>query len=128
LQEFHRLLRPNGVLVFSVVHPAFNVYGPGKWDLGDMDNRSGRREGKFFIMDNYFEEKEFPIRWRTRDGQGFPQEFSFFHRTISTYVTLLLQTGFRITAFEEPRPMSTKPFFNRERRIPFFLVIRAEKA
>ncbi len=127
LQEFHRVLRPNGFLVFSVVHPAFNVYGPGRWELGDRGSRSKRRVGKFFRMDNYFEEKEYKVRWKTRSGQGFPQEFSFFHRAISTYVTLLLQTGFQIAAFKEPRPTSNNPFFDREHRIPFFLVIKAEK-
>lgn len=127
LQEFHRLLRPKGFVVFSIVHPAFNIYGPGHWEVGVKDSESGRRKGKFFVMDQYFLEKEYRFRWKTRSGEGFPEEFSFFHRTIATYIKTLLRIGFRLTGFEEPRPIINAPFFERERRIPFFLVIRAEK-
>ncbi len=127
LREFNRVLRPKGFLVFSVVHPAFNVYGPGRWELGEKDVQSGRRQGRFFMTDDYFLEKEYRVRWKTRKGDGFPQEFSFFHRTISTYVSALIHKGFRLTAFEEPLPVSDAPFFGREQRIPFFLVMRAEK-
>ncbi len=125
--EFHRVLRPKGFLIFSIVHPAFNVYGPGQWKLGEKDPRSRRRRGKHFVMDEYFVEKEYRVRWKTRKGEGFPQEFSFFHRTISTYVKTLLNAKFRLTAFEEPRPRNNQPFFEREHRIPFFLVMKAKK-
>ncbi|MFX1508861.1 MAG: class I SAM-dependent methyltransferase [Promethearchaeota archaeon] len=127
LSEFHRVLQQNGFLVFSVVHPAFNVYGPGHWQLGKKNVKTGRREGQFFITEDYFLENEYQARWKTRAGEDFPQAFSFFHRTIGTYVNTLLRIGFSLTAFEEPRPVSDEAFFDREHRIPFFLVIRAEK-
>jgi 2-polyprenyl-3-methyl-5-hydroxy-6-metoxy-1,4-benzoquinol methylase len=127
LYEFYRLLRPKGVLIFSVVHPAFNVYGPGHWELGEKDMQSGRRRGTHFVIDEYFLEKEFKVRWKTRGGEEFPQEFSFFHRTIGKYVNALLEAQFRLTKFEEPQPIKNLSFFDRERRIPFFLVIKAEK-
>ncbi|MFX1565106.1 MAG: class I SAM-dependent methyltransferase [Promethearchaeota archaeon] len=127
LSEFHRVLRPNGFLVFSVVHPAFNMYGPGYWKLGKKNGETGRREGLFFMTEDYFGEKEYQARWKTRTGEEFPKAFSFFHRTIGTYVNALLRIGFHLTAFEEPRPIMDDPFFTREQRIPFFLVIRAHK-
>jgi ubiquinone/menaquinone biosynthesis C-methylase UbiE len=127
LQEFYRILRYNGLLVFSVVHPAFNVFGPGRWELGEKSSDSGRRKGRYFILDNYFEEKEYVIRWKTRTGTPFPQQFSFFHRTIGTYVNALSKAGFRLTNLEEPRPIGDDSFFERERRVPFFLVFRAQK-
>jgi ubiquinone/menaquinone biosynthesis C-methylase UbiE len=127
LSEFHRVLRPNGFLVFSVVHPAFNMYGPGYWKLGEKNVETGRREGEFFITEDYFHEKEYQARWKTRTGEEFPEAFSFFHRTIGSYLDTLLRIGFHITAFEEPRPVSDDSFFAREHRIPFFLVVRAHK-
>lgn len=127
LQEFHRILRSGGFLVFSVVHPAFNVYGPGQWELGEKDSATGRRKGQYFRVDNYHTEKEFQVRWKNRTGKGFPQKFSFFHRTLSTYVNTVIDSGFRLVALEEPLPTTDAPFFERERRVPFFLVIKAEK-
>lgn len=127
LREFHRVLRPNGFVVLSIVHPAFNVFGPGRWKLGDKNPQSRRREGQYFVTGDYFLEKEFQAYWKTRAGEEFPQPFSFFHRTISTYVNAIIQTGFRLLEFKEPQPKSDDKFFDRERRVPFFLVIKAEK-
>lgn len=128
LQEFHRVLRPRGFLIFSVVHPAFNIYGPGQWELGEKDPTTGRRKGQYFKTDNYHTEKEFQVRWKSRTGNGFPQKFSFFHRTISTYVNTVIESGFQLVIIEEPLPSTDAPFFERERRVPFFLVIKAEKS
>ncbi len=127
LQEFYRVLRPGGFLIFSVVHPAFNVYGPGRWELGEKIKNTGRRKGQYFVIDQYFTEKEFQVLWKSRKGDGFPQKFSFFHRTISTYVNQVIDTGFRLTILKEPLPIMDAKFFDRERRIPFFLVVKAEK-
>ncbi len=127
LSEFYRVLRPKGFLVFSIVHPAFNIYGPGRWELGEKDEQSGRRIGRFFVVDNYFNEKEFRIQWKSRSTKEFPMKFSFFHRTLSTYVNSVVHAGFSLVAVEEPRPLGKDEFFAREHRIPFFLVIKAKK-
>ena len=127
LQEFHRVLRSGGFLVFSVIHPSFNFYGPGTWEMGEKDPTTGRRKGLFFKVDNYFEEKEYQRFWKTREGKKFPEPITFYHRTISTYINSLLDAGFSIISIEEPQPKSNDQFFVRERRIPFFLVVKAKK-
>jgi ubiquinone/menaquinone biosynthesis C-methylase UbiE len=127
LSEFYRVLDVRGNLVFSIVHPAFDFYGPGSWEMGEKNTETGRREGLFFKIDRYVEEIEYKRFWKTRDGQDFPVSFSFYHRTISTYMRGLLNTGFRLVALEEPLPPSDDAFFDRERRIPFFLVVKAAK-
>lgn len=127
LSEFSRILCPGGILVFSVVHPAFNVYGPGSWEVGEKDPKTRRRAGQYFKVDRYFDEKEYLRYWRTRQGEKFPKQFSFYHRTISTYVNALISTGFSLVSLREPRPVSDNAFFDRERRIPFFIVFKAEK-
>jgi len=127
LSEFSRVLRPEGILVFSLVHPAFNVYGPGSWEVGEKDPKTLRRAGQFFKVDRYFDEKEYLRYWRTRKGEKFPKQFSFYHRAIGTYVNALISAGFSLVSLKEPRPVSDNAFFDRERRIPFFLVFKAEK-
>ncbi|MFX0106990.1 MAG: class I SAM-dependent methyltransferase [Candidatus Hodarchaeota archaeon] len=128
LKEFNRVLQPGGSVVFSIVHPAFNFYGPGEWEMGEKDSETRRRRGLFFKIDNYFDEQEYQRFWKTRDGERFPQPISFFHRTLSSYVHAVLNSGFVITIMEEPRPIIENGFFDRENRIPFFLVVKARKS
>jgi ubiquinone/menaquinone biosynthesis C-methylase UbiE len=127
LSEFHRILKSGGVLVFSIVHPAFNFYGPGSWEMGEKDPSTNRRKGLYFKVDDYFEEREYQRYWKTRQGKKFPEPISFFHRTISTYYNTLAENGFIVTHIEEPLPITENEFFERERRIPFFIVFRAVK-
>lgn len=127
LGEFYRVLRRGGYLVFSVVHPAFNIYGPGLWEMGKKDTRTGRREGLYFKVDRYFEEKEYERYWSKRTGEEFPVAITFFHRTLATYINALTDSGFRLEAFREPLPVLDDGFFDKERRIPFFAVLKAKK-
>ncbi|TFG34490.1 class I SAM-dependent methyltransferase [Candidatus Thorarchaeota archaeon] len=125
--EFHRVLKVEGYLVFSIVHPAFNFYGPSSWEMGEKDSETGRRDGLFFKVDHYFEEREYERYWKTRKGEDFPATISFFHRTLETYLNTMVKSGFELVDFKEPRPTNDNPFFNRERRIPFFAVFKARK-
>jgi len=127
LSEFNRVLMHGGILVFSIVHPAFNFYGPGAWEMGEKDPITNRRRGLFFKVDHYTDEKTYERYWRTPDGERFPEPITFYHRTISTYVQGLIESGFRLDAIEEPVPNHEDTFFERERRIPFFLVFKATK-
>lgn len=128
ISEFYRLLDRGGVLVMSIVHPAFDFYGPGEWEMGKKNQETGRREGLYFKMDNYFDERTYERYWRSREGERFPEPITFFHRTISSYVDFLISAGFEITNLEEPVPIEQDQFFDRERRIPFFIVFRAVRA
>ncbi len=127
INEFHRVMKVEGILVFSIVHPAFNFYGPGSWEMGEKDPDTKRREGLYFKIDRYFEEEEYERSWKTRQGEKFPEPISFFHRTLSTYLNSLSSAGFRLIEFAEPLPIDNDQFFNRERRIPFFAVFKAQK-
>lgn len=128
MKEFHRVLSPGGMLVFSIVHPAYDFYGPGSWEMGEKDPTTNRRKGLFFKVDHYFDEKEYQKYWKTRDGEKFPHPISFFHRTLATYLNSVSNTGLVVTRIEEPKPSGDDDFFDRENRIPFFLVVKAEKA
>ncbi len=126
-REFHRVLKVSGILVFSIVHPAFNFYGPGSWEMGEKDPETKRREGLYFKVDRYFDEEEYERYWKTKQGDKFPEPISFFHRTLSTYINSLSKAGFRLLEFAEPQPADDDQFFDRERRIPFFAVFKAMK-
>jgi SAM-dependent methyltransferase len=127
LKEFHRVLRDGGILVFSIVHPAFDFYGPGAWQMGEKDPKTHRREGIYFKVDRYFEEKEYERFWKTKAGNTFPKPISFFHRTLETYINSLSDAGFQLIEFAEPQPVGDDAFFDRERRVPFFAVFKAVK-
>ncbi|MFW9849028.1 MAG: class I SAM-dependent methyltransferase [Candidatus Thorarchaeota archaeon] len=127
LKEFNRVLKQGGILVFSIVHPAFDFYGPGAWEMGEKNPHTNRREGLYFKIDQYTDEKAYERYWRTRDGEKFPEPITFYHRTISTYLSELLKADFQIEAVEEPLPTTKSAFFDREKRIPFFLVVKSVK-
>jgi SAM-dependent methyltransferase len=127
ISECHRVLKNGGILVFSIVHPAFNFYGPGSWEMGEKDSETKRREGLFFKVDRYFDEEEYQRYWKTREGEKFPEPISFFHRTLSTYLNSLSEIGFHLLEFAEPQPIDDDEFFDRERRVPFFAVFKAQK-
>lgn len=128
LSGFHGVLVPGGYLVFSIVHPAFDFYGSGGWELTEKNPQTGRREGLFFKVDRYFDETEYMRYWKTREGEKFPEPFSFYHRTLSTYLNTLLSVGFELSSFKEPQPREQMDFFERESRIPFFVVIEARRS
>lgn len=128
LSEIHRVLKRGGIFVVSIVHPAFNFYGPASWEMGEKDQESRRRHGLFFKVDHYFEEKEYQRYWKTRKGEKFPAPITFYHRTLETYLNAFSKSNFELMEFREPKPVTDDPFFDRERRIPFFAVFKVRKS
>ncbi len=54
-----------------------------------------------------------------------------YHRTLSTYINVLIQAGFRVSAVKEPmlseEMLKNIPEMRDELRRPMFLIISAEK-
>jgi len=82
------VLRPGGRLVFSLDHPARACF---------FDEEMG--EVLPYPTRSYFAES--PIRWRF-DGTQVRMES--YHRTLATWVGLLLHAGFSLTSLVEPPP------------------------
>lgn len=92
LQEIVRVLKPNGRLFASVLHPCFD----GNHDTGI--GRQGAGIERQVVVMNYFEPKEWeaplwkgtiPVIWR--------------HRTMEEYVKSFIKAGLTIVDLNEPR-------------------------
>jgi len=91
-RQVRRVLRPQGLLVFSVIHPFMNCVG---WYL--MSDRDAPE------VENYYEMRG--VRhsfWDFEDGTR--GRLYHFRHTLEELFTLVVEQGFRITALREPRP------------------------
>jgi 2-polyprenyl-3-methyl-5-hydroxy-6-metoxy-1,4-benzoquinol methylase len=110
LQEFKRVLRPDGVLLVSTHHPINDV------EIADPPAP-------------YFETTLLTDTWR-KGGREF--EVRFYHRPLSAIIDALADAGFLVERIPEPIPDRTAfaaspEFYDRMRRAPWFLFIRALK-
>ncbi len=103
LKEVYRVLRKDGVFLFSTHHPFL-------W---------GKEE--------YYRSRKIRDRW-------FNGEFkvSYYHRPLSEMIKDILESGFAISDFLEPKPVPAcfkkdPEFFKIYRNMPLFLIFKLEK-
>jgi len=126
VKELRRVLRLGGKLVFSIMHPCFASSPVHGWVREPVDSHR-KEDWLYWKVDRYFERSM--EEWRYYD---LPPVYSF-HRPLSDYMKLLINSGFRITDFEEPVPEEKdieehyREFGNECDRIPWFLIIGARK-
>lgn len=126
IREIYRVLKNDGKLIFSIMHPCFSSPPVHGWMRIPQD--SNRKEDWiYWKVDRYFD-RSVEI-WQYFD---WPPTYSF-HRPLSDYVKMLIGNGFTITDFEEPVPSKKtmkehyREFGNEYDRIPWFLIIGAKK-
>lgn len=110
-------LRSGGDFVFSVEHPVFTAYGTQDWFYGENG------EILHFPVDNYYYEGK-------RTAAFLGEAVIKYHRTLTTYLNTLLETGFHIRHIVEPKPpqdMMDVPGMKDEMRRPMMLLISAKK-
>lgn len=84
--EAFRVLKPGGFFQFSIVHPCFNLPG------------------------NYFEEGPYEEKWTFSSVPAELKEkhgdfkVAHYHRPLSTWLNLLIGSGFCLEEMLEPRP------------------------
>ncbi len=117
LAAVHRALVPGGRLVFSVEHPIFTAPSRPGWS----DGPAGRRT---WPLDGYLDEGPRITDWL---AEGVVKQ----HRTIATYVNLLLRLGFSLSHIQEWAPSEEQirehPEWADERQRPPFLLVAARR-
>ena len=117
LANVHRALVPGGYLVFSAEHPIFTAPAHPGW-MVDADGR------KRWPIDSYLCEGPRRTDWLAK---GVIKQ----HRTLGTYLNLLLRLGFALTHVEEWGPtdeqIAARPCLAEERQRPMFLLVAARR-
>lgn len=117
LAQVHRALVPGGRFVFSVEHPLYTAPTHPGWQTGP----DGR---KTWPVDGYLAEGPRVTDWL---APGVIKQ----HRTLGTYLNLLLGLGFRLTHVEEWGPsreqVAARPEWAAERERPMFLLVAAQR-
>lgn len=117
MSEVHRSLLPGGHLVFSVEHPIFTAPTNPDWSL----DSAGR---KTWPIDRYLDEGPRSTDWLAK---GVIKQ----HRTLATYINMLVRLGFTLSHIEEWGPseqqIASRPDWADERYRPPFLLVAAQR-
>jgi SAM-dependent methyltransferase len=110
VDRIHRGLAPGGHFVFSVEHPLYTAPSDPRF-VGDT-----------WPLDRYLDEGPRTTDWLAK---GVVKQ----HRTVASYINLLLQAGFRLNHVEEWGPsaeqIAAHPEWKNERQRPPFLLVSA---
>ncbi len=111
-------LSSHGEFVFSVEHPIFTACGTQDWHYDGQGNRL------HWPVDQYFTESK-------RDARFLGESVTKYHRTLTTYVSNLLELGFEVTGLVEPTPpedwLHTVSGMSDELRRPMMLLISGKR-
>ena len=117
MRTVHRALVPGGALVFSAEHPIYTA----PREPGFRVAQDGR---KTWPLDQYLAEGPRSTDWLAK---GVVKQ----HRTVGTYLNMLIGLGFTIEHVEEwgptPAQIATHPEWDGERERPAFLLVKARK-
>jgi SAM-dependent methyltransferase len=117
MAQIHRALVPGGQLVFSVEHPIYTAPVRPGWS----SDASGR---KTWPIVSYLQEGPRSTDWLAK---GVIKQ----HRTMASYIDMLLRSGFSLSHVEEWGPsdaqIAARPILADERQRPPFLLVAAQR-
>lgn len=116
--KVHFSLSKAGTFVFSVEHPIFTAQGLQDWYYDEQGNRV------HWPVDHYANQG-------IRKANFLGEEVTKYHKTLTTYISSLIKSGFEITGISEPEPekalLDSIPEMKDELRRPMFLILSATK-
>lgn len=113
VREARRVLKPNGVLFISLVHP-----------FRDRGRFVGPEEDAPFVLDGTYYGR---VRFEGEEEQdGLHMHFAGWSQPLESYVSALESAGLAITALREPVPdLATNDRLKQWTRVPLFLWLKA---
>ncbi len=130
LAEVARVVRPGGWLQFSITHPA-NALPRRQW----IDDEAGARS--MLAIGGYFDEGQMVDRWSFGSApeemreRHEPFTITWSRRTVSSWINLVIASGFTIEHVAEPfadeATAAAHPEVADTRIVPFCLIIRARR-
>jgi len=120
LNNFSNVLKENGKLVFSVIHPLY-----------DYHHSLLKESNKVTGLNGYFDQTEGSFILGTESHPKDIIKVKHIHRTIEDYVSTLLKCGFKIENIAEPKInnklLKVAPRFKENYNYPISLIISAIK-
>lgn len=117
LSSLYLALKPGGMLVFSAEHPIYTAPIVQNWCTDSEGNKS-------WPVNQYQKEGERLSNW-------FADGVKKQHRKLSTWINMLINTGFEITAMDEWGPsieqIADNPLLDEEKERPMIFIISARK-
>jgi SAM-dependent methyltransferase len=119
LAQAHRLMSNGCALIVQVPHPLDPFLAvPSEWYVDDVQ------------INDYFSEGQRVLR-ELRTVSGLKLKVGRYHHPLSTYMNSVIESGFQIQQYFEPRPseklVEQYPTLLRERKLPSSAIIVASK-
>lgn len=116
--KIHHSLTPGGAFVFSVEHPVFTALAGQDWHYG------AEGEKLHWPLDDYHREGQ-------RQSRFLEHDVVKYHRTVSTYMNALIESGFELKQLSELQPtkelLASHSAWQEEMRRPMFLLVSVVK-
>jgi SAM-dependent methyltransferase len=131
VSEAFRVLKPGGFLQFSILHPCF-MTPRWRWIHDEQGRRVAVECGDYFHQPQGLMEQWIFGAARPRQLQGLePFRIPRFFRTLSSWVNLLVDTGFRLERLHEPtaddQALERHPKLYDTRAVAYFLHVLCRK-
>jgi ubiquinone/menaquinone biosynthesis C-methylase UbiE len=132
VSEAHRVLKPGGFFQFSITHPCFQTSKWG-WVLDENGRRTALTVGDYFQPDGHCHWDEWTFGAAPDELKSKYPKFktTYFRRTLSSWMNLLLHSGFRLEEVAEPMPddeaLKQNPSEYDARLVAYFLITRWKK-